>query len=95
MNAKNINAPSQTDWERLERMNDDEIDYSDIPPLTNEFFQRAKLYVPPQRAVILDADVFEWVEQQGNSPQIIVNTIMRKQMKRHARQGKKLSRVSS
>jgi hypothetical protein len=46
-------------------MNDDEIDYSDIPPLTNEFFQRAKLYVPPQRAVILDADVFEWVEQQG------------------------------
>lgn len=84
----------ETDWERLERMNDDEIDYTDIPPLTNEFFQRAKLYVPPQRAVVLDADVFEWVEQQGQNPQVTVNTMIRNQMKRQARQGKKLSRVA-
>ena len=95
MNAKYINAPSQTDWERLERMNDDEIDYADIPSLTDKFFQRAKWYVPSPRAVILDADVFEWLEQQGNSPQIIVNTIMRKQMTRSARQRKKLSHLSS
>jgi hypothetical protein len=35
-----------TDWERLETMTDEEIDYSDIPPLSNVFFQRVKLYVP-------------------------------------------------
>jgi len=74
-------------------MNDDEIDYSDIPPLTDEFFQRATLYIP-QRSVILDADVFEWLEQQEKSPQMIVNTIMRKKMKRDARQGQKQGRVS-
>lgn len=94
MNAKNINVPSQTDWGRLERMNDDEIDYSDIPPLTDDFFQRAKLF-PPQRAVILDADVFEWIQQQGTNPQMIVNTIIRKQMKRHPRLPKKLVQASS
>lgn len=75
-------------------MNDDEIDYSDIPPLTDDFFQRAKLF-PPQRAVILDADVFEWIQQQGTNPQMIVNTIMRKQMKRHPRQSKKSVHASS
>jgi len=76
-------------------MNDDEIDYSDIPPLSDGFFQRAKLFTPSQHAVILDADVFEWVEQQGKNPQTTVNTIIRKQMKRQTRQKKKLVRVPS
>lgn len=36
MNTKHVNMSSQTSWERLKRMNDDEIDYFEIPPLTNE-----------------------------------------------------------
>ena len=30
-----------TDWEYLRNMTDDEIDYSDIPPTTDEMFARA------------------------------------------------------
>ena len=52
----NTNKPSQTDWERLARMNDDEIDYSEIPPFTDEFFRKTTLFAPSQRAVIIDLD---------------------------------------
>ena len=46
MNGKNssdISRPSQTDWENLARMTDDEIDTSDIPVLDDEFFERCRL----------------------------------------------------
>ncbi len=38
-----MNRTSRTDWDRLNKMTDEEIDYSDIPPLTDEFFDRAKV----------------------------------------------------
>ncbi len=36
MNDKNFLIESQTDWERLENMKDEEIDLSDMPELTAE-----------------------------------------------------------
>ena len=41
-----MNNTSRTDWARIDAMSDDEIDTSDIPPLTNEFFSKAKLRMP-------------------------------------------------
>ncbi len=41
-----MKKPSETDWEALASMTDDEIDYSDIPPLPETFFKRAKLWRP-------------------------------------------------
>lgn len=46
MNANDSNNTSRTDWTALEAMTDDEIDYSDIPPLTDEFFENATLKIP-------------------------------------------------
>lgn len=37
---------SKTDWARIDAMSDDEIDTSDIPPLTDDFFSNAKLRMP-------------------------------------------------
>ncbi len=34
---------SKTDWERLVKLNDSDIDTSDIPPLGEDFFRRAEL----------------------------------------------------
>jgi addiction module HigA family antidote len=34
---------SKTDWERLVKLNDSDIDTSDIPPLGEDFFRRAVL----------------------------------------------------
>ncbi|MGH7879052.1 MAG: BrnA antitoxin family protein, partial [Candidatus Binataceae bacterium] len=49
---------------------DSEIDFSDIPPLTEEFFKnavRGKFYKPIKRSttVRIDADVLAWLRAQG------------------------------
>ncbi len=36
MNKNNFTLESQTDWDRLNEMTDDDIDFSDIPKLTAE-----------------------------------------------------------
>lgn len=36
-----ISSNSQTDWQRLDKMTDDEIDFSDCPELTPELFAKA------------------------------------------------------
>jgi uncharacterized protein (DUF4415 family) len=86
MREQDTKKVSRTDWERLEAMTDDEIDYSDIPPLSDEFFQRAKLYVPNSRAVVLDADVFAWFADQGQEYHALINTILRQYMKQHTQE---------
>ncbi|MGH1396131.1 MAG: hypothetical protein ACRAVC_19185 [Trichormus sp.] len=37
---------SQTDWSRIDAMSDEDIDTSDIPPLSDEFFAKAQLRMP-------------------------------------------------
>jgi hypothetical protein len=41
-----MNDTSRTNWDRIDAMSDDEIDTSDIAPLTDEFFSKAKLRIP-------------------------------------------------
>jgi len=49
-------------------MTDEEIDYSDIPPLDDRFFARATLRLPQQPQVIVtmqvDPDIFAWFDAQ-------------------------------
>ena len=49
MNKQSTSTPSETGWERLDRMTDDDIDYADIPPLADEFFAQARVYIPPTK----------------------------------------------
>ncbi|MDR0874399.1 MAG: BrnA antitoxin family protein [Prevotellaceae bacterium] len=48
--------PSLTDWERLRNMKDEDIDYSDIPPLTDEDFARATRYGRPLHETIREKE---------------------------------------
>ena len=41
MSGKDLSNTSRTNWAALEAMTDEEIDYSDIPPLMDEFFENA------------------------------------------------------
>lgn len=41
MNNECISSNSQTDWQRLDAMTDDEIDLSDCPEVTPEMFAHA------------------------------------------------------
>ncbi len=66
---------SQTDWDRLAKMTDEEIDYSDIPPLSDSFFERATLMLP--NAVELDPDVLAWFKRQGRDYPVRINQVLR------------------
>ena len=63
-----MNKHSGTDWQKLEMMTDEEIDYSDIPPLGEDFFEHATLRQPKQQQVVVtlevDPAVFAWFDAQ-------------------------------
>jgi uncharacterized protein (DUF4415 family) len=65
-------------------MKDSDIDYSDLPPLDDEFFKRAKAVAwPPvkrQLTIRLDADVLDWLKANGRGYQTRINRILRAAM---------------
>lgn len=69
MNADAMNNISRTDWTRIDAMNDEDIDTSDIPPLSDEFFAKAQLRMPKSAIAItvqVDPDTLAWFQAQGN-----------------------------
>jgi len=64
-----MNNTSRTDWARIDAMSDDEIDTSDIPPLTDEFFSKAKLRMPSSSlatvAIRVDPETLSWFQSKG------------------------------
>ena len=70
----------KSDLARIDRMNDAEIDYSDIPPLDKSFFTKATEAWPPtkqQLTIRLDADVLKWLKAHGRGYQTRINRILR------------------
>jgi uncharacterized protein (DUF4415 family) len=66
---------------------DSEIDYSDIPPLDEEFWARAVLNpffkpVKTHASVRIDSDVMAWLKSQGRGYQTRMNAILREAMLR-------------
>jgi uncharacterized protein (DUF4415 family) len=64
-------------------MKDSDIDYSDIPPLSDEFFTKATVAWPPakhQLTIRLDADVLNWLKSNGRGYQTRLNHILRAAM---------------
>ncbi len=59
------------------------VDYSDIPPLGDEFFAKAAAAWPPakhQLTIRLDADVLDWLKANGRGYQTRINRILRAAM---------------
>jgi len=72
--------PSKTDWEGLAAMSDDEIDYSDIPPLPDTFFERAKVWRPQPKVTVsveVDADILEWFKAENDNWEAQMQTALR------------------
>lgn len=44
-----MTTTSETDWDRLKNMDDEDIDTSDIPQLDKEFFSDAEWRIPESR----------------------------------------------
>jgi uncharacterized protein (DUF4415 family) len=62
---------------RQRRADVSQIDYSDIPALTDK--QLTQFRRPPKKlvAVRLDADVFEWLQQYGAGYSTRINNVLR------------------
>ena len=48
---KNI---SQTDWKRVNRLPDEDIDFSDIPETSEDFWKDAEWFLPPKRDSLMN-----------------------------------------
>ncbi len=90
MSEKATSPKSDTDFERLDAMGDEDIDFSDIPEVPPEMFAEAlvrKGLRPVQRkvqlTVRLDADVLSWFKAQGKGYQTRMNAILRAYKEAH------------
>ncbi len=71
--------------EKLAERSDDQINYDDIPKLTEgqlAEFQRPAHYRPIKRQITtrLDADVLAWLKASGKGYQSRINAILRREM---------------
>lgn len=87
MNANDSNNTSRTNWAALEAMTDEDIDFSDIPPLTDEFFENATLRIPAKQTpakqthnlVQLEPEVMRWFRARGGSDyQTLINSALQR-----------------
>jgi uncharacterized protein (DUF4415 family) len=86
--ARSVPLPTAKELERfaLEMAKpDSEIDFSDIPELTEEDFKnavRGKFYRPVKAQVtaMIDKDVLAWLKSQGKGYQTRMNAILRREM---------------
>jgi uncharacterized protein (DUF4415 family) len=87
MSSKDSSNTSRTNWAVLEAMTDEEIDYSDIPPLTDEFFEKATSRIPATQAhrlVQIDPDVLKWFQAHGGEASI--NSVLRRYIETNGEQ---------
>jgi uncharacterized protein (DUF4415 family) len=90
MNNESTSSNSQTDWQRLDAMSDDDIDLSDCPEITPEIFAKAVvrrgLPAAKSKAQVtlrIDSDVLEWFKSQGRGYQTQINQLLRAYMDAH------------
>ena len=77
-----------TEMERLRRLADADIDYSDIPATDAAFWANAEISEPPGKAMIsirVDADVLDWYRRHARRYQTLMNAVLRQY--KEAREG--------
>ncbi|NDJ25521.1 hypothetical protein GS682_28555 [Nostoc sp. B(2019)] len=68
MNENAMNNSSRTNWDKVDSLTEEEIDTSDIPPLTEEFFTKSRWWKPvtPLNVLVqVDPDTLAWFQSQG------------------------------
>lgn len=80
-----LTANQKAEIKALSELPDSQIDYSDIPPLSDEFWKSAAInpfYKPTKTSttVRVDSDVLAWLKSQGKGYQTRINAILRDAM---------------
>jgi uncharacterized protein (DUF4415 family) len=82
-----LSAKRKRELAALAALPDDQIDFSDIPPLTEKFWKNAvrnPFYRPIKKQVTVrvDADILAWLRSAGRGYQTKLNGILRDAMLR-------------
>ncbi len=87
MNKISIQKKSGTDWQRLRRMKDTDIDFSDIPPIDRSVFRKMVIRMPEKKSALsirLDPSVVAWFRKQGRGYQTRINAVLRSYVEAHS-----------
>ena len=82
-----LDMPLKERQEKFMQMSDENIDYSDIPPLDDEFFKNAKLVKrspkTEQISIRVETEILEWFRShaQEKGYQTLINDVLRTYVK--------------
>jgi uncharacterized protein (DUF4415 family) len=81
---------SRTDWKRVDALQDNDINLSDVPEVSPEMFASAivRRGLKPvsrkaQLTLRVDNDVLDWFKKQGQGYQTKINALLRAYMDAH------------
>ena len=86
----------KSDLARIDKLRDEDIDYSDIPELDDEVFAQPVVPWPPKKETItirVDSDVLGWFKRQGRGYQTRINQVLRRYMNVAGERGRSKSRA--
>ena len=93
MNKKFISMGSHTDWERIKKLKDEEIDLSDTPEVSEDMFSDAVLRLDGRKVpkgkvrinILLDADIVAYYKtiSGGKGYQTLINKALKQNIFQH------------
>ena len=90
MKKKHTSQQSQTDWERIDKLTDNDIDLSDNPEISPNMFAKAVLrkglkpvVKKTQVTLRIDDDVLTWFKNQGRGYQTRINALLKAYKEAH------------
>ena len=80
----------KSDLKRIDAIKEEDIDYSDHPPLDDSFFTRTPIELPILKrkksvTLRLDSEILEWFQKQGKGYQTKINAILKSYFNAHHR----------
>ncbi len=77
---KAANKKDKTDWQRLSKMSDREIDCSEIPAMSNFDWTAANIVIPEAKTrltIRIDTDVYQFFKSTGAKYQSRINAVLK------------------
>jgi len=88
---------SKTNYDKINKLSDNDIDYSDVPETDEEFWNDAQVLFPTKKthlSIRLDDDIVLWFKQYGRGYQTKINAVLRSYISNtKKRQSKNRSKV--
>lgn len=92
MKRVDISKKDETEYDLLDAMRDEDIDFSEIPPITDEMFTRGVRRPPisvthprEEFTLKLDRDLAKWYRDMGPSGCGLINFVLRRFMQEELR----------